>query len=161
LLNHKHALTNAWKFFASVESQNYTATVGTPRVKTPPSTALTAGTTVGRLPQRRAPLFVELSPMSLWDLIYYGWFAFMGMSIFAVIGAAIYDSRAAKRRQAKAQASAKESETAEEPQSEAEEAGAEEASAEEQAIVEETPDAEPDPLAGPDDFDADSKPADL
>ena len=33
-----------------------------------------------------------------WDLVYYGWFAFMGLAVCSVIGAAVWDSKEPKRR---------------------------------------------------------------
>jgi hypothetical protein len=94
--------------------------------------------------------------MSLWDLIFYGWFAFIGLSILSVVGAAVYDSTAAKRRLAKAQAKTKEAQAA----AESEEAPDEE-EAEPEEAVEAAPETEADPLAMSDEIEPDDKPVEL
>ncbi|MFV1964370.1 MAG: hypothetical protein ACC628_03025 [Pirellulaceae bacterium] len=40
--------------------------------------------------------------MGFWDLVHYSWFAFLGLAVFAVFGAVIWDSMAAKNRRKKA-----------------------------------------------------------
>jgi hypothetical protein len=85
-----------------------------------------------------------------WDLLYFGWFAFLGLAVCSVVGAAIWEAGAPKRHQKRlarlererAEAEAKaaaEAEAGEEATAEvatAEEATAEEATAEEAAAEE-------------------------
>ena len=59
-----------------------------------------------------------------WDLVHYGWFAFMGLAVVSVFGAAFWDATAPKRRLAKAARMQKKSA---EPVAEAEPAAADEA----------------------------------
>ena len=40
--------------------------------------------------------------MGFWDLAYYSWFGLIGLGIFSLIGAAIWESSAAKKRLKKA-----------------------------------------------------------
>jgi hypothetical protein len=59
-----------------------------------------------------------------WDLVHYGWLAFMALAVVSVFGAAFWDATAPKRRLAKAARMQKKSA---EPVAEAEPAAADEA----------------------------------
>jgi len=78
--------------------------------------------------------------MSFWDLVYYSWFAFLGMAVFSVFGAAIWDSTAAKRRRSKAMEKMAEELAPEEVSEE----GEEPAEAVAEAELAETPEEAPD-----------------
>jgi hypothetical protein len=73
--------------------------------------------------------------MGFWDLAYFSWFAFLGLAVCAVVGAAIWDATAPKRRLKKA---ARDAARKAEPQEEiaAEETESEEAAAEQPAMEE-------------------------
>lgn len=65
-----------------------------------------------------------------WTLMYYGWFALIVVALFSIVGGAVWDAQAAKRRLAKARAAAEEAARSELPgEEEVEEVAADDAEA--------------------------------